>query len=311
MIRALSISFALALVTATSASELTLPAGAQLLSDRPSTMARYALPTGAADRDIVPVRYFEGLVLRRTWRVGGDATSLQLFAPIREQLQSAGYEVQYQCQSQDCGGFSFRFGVEVVPAPDMMVNIADFQFLSATKEEDHAVSLLVSRSGRSTYIQIIEVAPPSAELFQFAPSVSPTVEITPEQQVQDADTSLMGALTIRGRVVLDDLEFETGSSRLGAGPFDSLAELAAALVDDAEMRILLVGHTDNTGALDKNISLSLQRAEAVRDRLRDRFEIEVAQIEVAGAGYMLPVTSNQTSHGREANRRVEAVLLSN
>ncbi|PCJ08551.1 MAG: cell envelope biogenesis protein OmpA [Rhodobacteraceae bacterium] len=292
------------------ASDLALPAGAQILAERPSPLARYALPLGPASDDKVPVRHFEGQVLRRTWRLGGDATTLQLFAPMRQQLQEAGYDIAYQCQALDCGGFEFRFGIEVVPAPDMIVDIGDFLFLSATKGEAQALSLLVSRSGSSAYIQVIEVAPVNVDLIKVTATQAPVPEIVPDQVAQADERDLIGALSSSGRVVLADLEFETGSARLGAGPFDSLAQLATALTENPEMRVMLVGHTDNIGAQDGNVALSQLRAEAVRERLLTLIEADVAGIEVVGAGFMAPLTSNLTREGRDANRRVEAVLMS-
>jgi len=309
VIRTLVIISAVALSMPVLASDLALPVGARMLAERNSPLARYALPLGAVVDDKVPARNFEGQVLRRTWRLEGDATSLQLFAPMRQQLQDAGYEIVYQCQAQECGGFDFRFGIEVVPAPDMTVDIGDYLFLSATKSEAQALSLLVSRSGRSAYIQVIEVAPAGADLIEVAAVSPPTPVVQPDQPAQVDENDLFGALTLHGRVVLDDLEFETGSARLGAGPFDSLVQLTAALIEHPDMRITLVGHTDNIGSQDKNVALSQRRAQAVRARMLERFEIKPARIEVAGAGYMAPLASNLTAKGRETNRRVEVVLL--
>jgi len=310
VIRALAIIGAAALAMPAMAGDLVLPSGARLLGERSSPMARYALPLGPAADDRVPAEYFEGQVLRRTWRLAGDATTLQLFAPMRQQLQAAGFDILYQCQAQECGGFDFRFGIEVVPAPDMIVDIGDYLFLSALKGESLAVSLLVSRSGSSAYIQVIEVGPPNGELIAISPIATPDPEVQPTQERQDNRGDLVKAMSSTGRVVLADLEFETGSARLGAGPFDSLAQLALALADSPEMRVMLVGHTDNVGTQDDNVALSQRRAEAVRERLLTLIEADVTRIEVFGAGFMAPLTSNLTREGRDANRRVEAVMMS-
>lgn len=309
MIRALVIFCVSALALPALASDLTLPNGAKTLAQRHSPLARYALPLGPAADDSVPVRYFEGQVLRRTWRAGGDATSLQLFAPMRQQLEDAGYDILFQCQAQDCGGFDFRFGIEVVPAPDMTVAIGDYLFLSALKGDEQALSLLVSRSRGASYIQVIEVTPPETDPIDVTPP-KPTMPVTePDQTVEPEERGLFTVLTNNGRVVLENLEFDSGSARLGSGPFESLVRLAEVLRDNPEMHISLVGHTDNVGAQDKNISLSRRRATAVRERLHETYDIDVNRIDVAGVGYMAPLTSNLTPQGREANRRVEAVLL--
>lgn len=309
MIRALVIILATHLAMPTQASELTLPAGGQILSERQSPLARYGLPLGRAAGDTVPVSNFEGQVLRRTWRLTGQTSSMQVFAPLRQQLQDAGYELVFQCQSKDCGGFDFRFGIEVVPAPDMVVDIGDFLFLSATKDADLALSLLVSRSSSSTYIQVIEVAPPKADLIAVTmPAPLPAVA-APDLPAPIAEADMMMALTSAGRVVLADLEFETGSARLGSGPFESLTQLAAVLAANPDVRVSLVGHTDNIGEQAKNVILSHRRADAVRERMLEKFHFSDAQIETAGVGFMAPLTSNLTAAGRDTNRRVEAVLM--
>jgi OOP family OmpA-OmpF porin len=86
--------------------------------------------------------------------------------------------------------------------------------------------------------------------------------------------------------------------------------LAAWLAESAERRIVLVGHTDAEGALDSNIELSRARAAAVRNALVTEFGADPARIEAAGVGYLAPRAANSLAEGREANRRVEVVLIS-
>jgi len=93
-------------------------------------------------------------------------------------------------------------------------------------------------------------------------------------------------------------------------PYASLADLAEYLASHADRRIVLVGHTDSSGTLVANISLSKRRAQAVRDRMISAYDLPPGQLDAEGMGYLSPVASNLTNAGREINRRVEAVLLS-
>jgi OOP family OmpA-OmpF porin len=77
------------------------------------------------------------------------------------------------------------------------------------------------------------------------------------------------------------------------------------------MRLALVGHTDDTGDLQANTSVSTRRAQAVRTRLINAHGVASDRIEAQGVGYLAPITSNATAEGRDLNRRVEAVLLLN
>lgn len=303
MIRTAAIALAALLALPAAAAELPLPAGVQPLSERISKLAAYQLPVGVFAGGAVPSARIEGRVVRRSWRVAVDASPLQIAAPVREALEAAGYEIVFQCSDRDCGGFDFRFAVEVIPAPDMTVDLDNFIFLSARKNSGEAVSLLVSHSISTAYIQLVEVSPPEVEsALSVAPQPAP--EAAPDAE------GLAAALLERGRVVLSDLEYETGSSRLGEGEFASLAALAAFLASHPEARIVLVGHTDSQGSLSANTTVSQRRAEAVLDRLAERHGVTAERLEVAGAGYLAPLASNHTGAGREANRRVEAVLLS-
>ena len=111
-------------------------------------------------------------------------------------------------------------------------------------------------------------------------------------------------------MILSDLEFETGTSGLSAGPYPSLERLARLLTERSDLRLVLVGHTDAVGALEPNIALSRARAQSVRQRLIATYGVDANLIDAQGMGYLSPVASNLTAEGREKNRRVEAVLLS-
>ncbi|CUH98722.1 OmpA family protein [Leisingera aquaemixtae] len=280
--------------------EITLPPGAEAVSERVTALGVYQLPVGPEVSDKVPSKRFEGRISRRTWRLEGSGTVLEILAPLRGQLQSQGYEVLLDCAARDCGGFGFRFGTEVVPAPDMMVDISRYHFLSAAKD-GRAVSILVSRAGGTAYVQMITVQPPEVA----APVVKPAAEgKAPERPVE-----LAKVLDVRGHAVLTDLVFESGSTRLREGRYDSLMQLAEYLAANPEYRLLLVGHTDTVGSQEQNAGISERRAQSVKERLIEAYGAEEARISVAGAGFLAPIASNLTPEGREANRRVEAVLL--
>ncbi|OED46515.1 cell envelope biogenesis protein OmpA [Rhodobacteraceae bacterium (ex Bugula neritina AB1)] len=300
------------------AAELSLPDSAARVSKRVTALGVYQLPIGSEDADKVPSERFEGQITRRTWRVEGRDTVLQILAPLRDQLKQQGYEVRLDCAARDCGGFGFRFGIEVVPAPDMMVDVSRYHFLSAARGAE-AVSVLVSRAGGAAFVQVINVHPaataPSAGKPAGQAQKDPGQAQTGQAQTGQAQTGpvrpveLAKVLQVRGHAVLTDLVFESGSTRLRDGQYDSLKELAVFLTDHPQYRLLLVGHTDTVGSQAQNVGISKRRAQSVKDRLTKAYEADTARIDVAGAGFLAPIASNLIPEGREANRRVEAVLL--
>lgn len=300
MIRRLALCVLL-LAGPAAAQDLTLPSSARQISDRTSPLDSYDLPTGPFADGAVPARTVEGRVERYTWRLqAGSSTTLQLLAPLRDQIEAQGFDILFECEARNCGGFDFRFGTEVVPTPDMYVAIQDYRFLSATKGPE-VLSLLVSRNPPDGYVQLIRVTPVDA------PDPAPVVI----EETVDQAGGLLEDLQQNGHVILDDLHFRTGEVTLGEGPFASLSLLAGFLSDNPNLRLALVGHTDDTGTLQANTDVSTKRAQSVRARLIDAHGVAADQIEADGVGYLAPLTSNTTAEGRDLNRRVEAVLLVN
>jgi OOP family OmpA-OmpF porin len=79
------------------------------------------------------------------------------------------------------------------------------------------------------------------------------------------------------------------------------------LKQDETLRLEVQGHTDNVGQAAANLTLSQQRATAVRDYLLKIGGIAAARLTAAGYGDTRPVAPNTTDEGRAQNRRVEIV----
>lgn len=285
--------------------ELTLPGNARLTGETVTEPDSYALPTGPYTAGRLPTRMVEGRVARRAWRIDGqDMTTLQLFAPLRAELERAGYAELFECADADCGGFDFRFEIEVMPAPAMYVSLSDFRFLAARKGDDDYVTLLVSRTSAAGFVQLVRVSGPEA-----GDATPLAVGRAALPRSQGAPGDLAARLGAQGHAVLTDLDFGTGSSELSEGSYASLSALAGFMADNPQARIALVGHTDAVGALDSNIALSKRRAASVLERLASAHGIPRERMSAEGMGYLAPVAPNTTPEGREANRRVEVILL--
>ena len=304
------------LTNAALAFDLSLPTGARLSAERATELDGFELPLGGFDGAKIPSVTLEGRVTRRAWRIStAGLTPLQVMVPLREQIAAAGYDLRFECAAQTCGGFDFRFGIEVLPGPNMYVNIARFRYLSATKGDvenpSEALGILVSVAAESAYVQAIH-ADTGVDIDALLPDqeIAPTTVDDDPSGVPAAVAVVEDRLLEDGFMILSDLEFETGTSGLSAGPYPSLERLARLLTERSDLRLVLVGHTDAVGALEPNIALSRARAQSVRQRLIATYGVDANLIDAQGMGYLSPVASNLTAEGREKNRRVEAVLLS-
>lgn len=112
----------------------------------------------------------------------------------------------------------------------------------------------------------------------------------------------------RGLIVsMSDVLFDTGKYTLKSGAREKLAKVAGILLSYPGLNIAVGGYTDNVGGDSMNQTLSENRAGSVRDYLVQQ-GVATAAVSARGFGNTLPVTSNDTSAGRQQNRRVELLV---
>ncbi|WP_232830035.1 OmpA family protein [Lewinella sp. IMCC34191] len=103
---------------------------------------------------------------------------------------------------------------------------------------------------------------------------------------------------------LEFVTFEEGSADLTDDSQYQLDDMVAFLEENEDYSAMLMGHTDNSGDMDANLSLSEQRASAVRQYLVDA-GIDRSRLDSRGYGADRPLTTNDTDEGRARNRRTE------
>jgi outer membrane protein OmpA-like peptidoglycan-associated protein len=112
----------------------------------------------------------------------------------------------------------------------------------------------------------------------------------------------------RGLIVnMSDVLFDTGSSTLKQGAREKLAKISGILLAHRGLTLQIEGHTDSVGSDDFNQLLSERRSDAVRDYLAEE-GVPVSSMTARGFGKTQPVASNDTTEGRQRNRRVELVV---
>lgn len=99
--------------------------------------------------------------------------------------------------------------------------------------------------------------------------------------------------------------FDIGSAKVKSINENIINQLVQNLQDNPELSVVVEGHTDITGSAIKNITLSQNRAIAVAHLLISK-GINKSRIIVKAYGQIMPIASNSTAEGRQANRRVEA-----
>lgn len=106
----------------------------------------------------------------------------------------------------------------------------------------------------------------------------------------------------------DKLEFTTGKSVIKSVSFASLNDLAKIMKENAAYKLRIEGHTDNVGKRANNMTLSKNRANAVKNYLVKK-GVEATRFDVKWYGPDKPVADNATAEGRQQNRRVEMTIV--
>lgn len=295
--------------------DLRFPAPATASGERREALTSYNVPTGPWRAGTIPTVAAEGAFDQTAWKVPSrDLTTLQILAPLRDQIAALGFQTVFECETTACGGFDFRYGTDLLPEPQMHVDLGDFRFLAARRDGVQGpdwLTLMVSRSADTGFVQLttIGAAPIGAPDLTvstkspFDPGTTATAAIPAPPQA----SPLIAALTAGQAVALDDLVFPSGQATLASGETATLRTLADWLADNPAATVELVGHTDASGSRDANIALSLARADATRAALV-ALGADPARLATRGAGPAEPRASNDTPEGRAQNRRVEVTL---
>lgn len=133
-----------------------------------------------------------------------------------------------------------------------------------------------------------------------------------DEQAKEMDEALADANVERvdeGIIVTMDsgILFAVNKSDLQADAKLELDKLSVVLLEKDKTDILVVGHTDSDGSDEYNLKLSEQRASSVRSYLVAK-GVVVDRMTTSGKGEMDPVAPNDSSDGKQLNRRVEMIF---
>ncbi len=137
-----------------------------------------------------------------------------------------------------------------------------------------------------------------------------------DRQAREIQTALPGAQVervgegIKLTLGENSVRFDTNKSTLTPTAKANLDKLVPVFQSYADTDIVIYGYTDNTGAVDHNLTLSEQRAASVKSYLASK-GLNVARFTNKGMGIADPVATNDTPEGRTQNRRVEFAIVAN
>ncbi len=129
-------------------------------------------------------------------------------------------------------------------------------------------------------------------------------------RVASGGRDLYDRLARDGRVATQGILFATASDRIRPESTPTLEVIGTMMEEHSELRISIEGHTDAVGDEASNQALSERRAASVKRFLTEQYNIDPSRLETTGFGESKPASDNDTPEGKEQNRRVELVRLS-
>jgi outer membrane protein OmpA-like peptidoglycan-associated protein len=126
----------------------------------------------------------------------------------------------------------------------------------------------------------------------------------PLDGTDDFGKKTLGPQKIGAKLVLEGVLFDTGKATITPASDSVLVQAYETLVAYQDMNVKISGHTDNVGKRDKNVKLSLDRANAVKAWLVKK-GIDEARMTTEGFGPDKPITLNDTPENKAKNRRIE------
>jgi chemotaxis protein MotB len=122
-------------------------------------------------------------------------------------------------------------------------------------------------------------------------------------------SNLQGKLTVN---IIDRVMFDSGEAILKPDGESVLRKIAAVLAAHPELKIQVIGHTDNVPIRTRfpsNWELSTARALAAVHFLTEKAGVDPRRVGAAGYGEYRPIADNATAEGRARNRRIAITVL--
>jgi outer membrane protein OmpA-like peptidoglycan-associated protein len=116
-------------------------------------------------------------------------------------------------------------------------------------------------------------------------------------------------LLSEGRISTNGILFDSGSANIQPQSLGIVRQISQVLMQDENIKLNIIGHTDADGPDDVNLKLSKARAAAVKEALINIYKISGDRLTTDGKGETQPVGDNKTADGKAQNRRVEFIKV--
>jgi OOP family OmpA-OmpF porin len=288
--------------------------GSELIGYRAPKFDEFLLPLGPPTEVTTP-KYAkslktEGLVSFYTYLAPAGRTNTELFRNYKQEFQRLGLVTLYEKGSGDKGWFG--------PGFSQVAKDSDIGDILSYNESQERVLVAKSKDATPIYYYVFVTVFRDGNMpdrirasVTKDRAIAQIVVVAPEKMETkmtfvNAD-EMSKAIGENGKVALYGVYFDNDKDALRADSQPTLQEIAKLLAANPELKVQVVGHTDNQGTPDYNLDLSRRRAASVVRALTSSYNVPASRLSSFGCGPYSPVGSNETEDGRAKNRRVELV----
>lgn len=298
--------------------------GSTIVGQTSQEFTEMTLPAGPADKKTKAFSKTvsqKGKILRSLYVSPEQRSSLEVFGNYIDALKAKGFAVVYECADADCGAtfkdlkYNAKDPAVVISkdADTRRVNVSRAMF-SKVVEPRYAL-LKQGATGQETYVAVFAALNAGGSYGDMSKALRDRVGVLIE--VVDASAREDKIVTVtaddidtglgsNGRVAFYGLYFDFDKSTIKPESAAQLSEMVQFLKSKPDMRVYVVGHTDNKGELDYNLKLSTARAKSVVEALTDS-GVDAGRLLAKGLGPLAPLAANASEEGQAKNRRVELV----
>ena len=264
----------------------------------------------------------QGRVTRTLYTAPLGRSSLEVFGNYIDALKAKGFAPVYECAKEACGP-SFTVltynwqnkASQVFSEEAEQIRGFYSQAMFSSVIDPRYALLKKGDVGSETYVAVFAAQNQDGTFGDYSHvlqnRVGTLVEVVEpkarEQKIVTLSADDLGAaINDVGRVAIYGLYFDYDKAVIKPESQAQMDQMVAYLQNNPDVKIFVVGHTDNHGALDYNMKLSGARAIAVVKALVSA-GVDAARMVPKAAGPLAPLASNKTPEGQAKNRRVELV----
>lgn len=255
------------------------------------------------ERDAADFTRVEGKRTRITYQAPKGRSALEVYRNYEQKLLAGGFTAVFACQAEACG-VNTNYLIRLAYGPELLGTFgfaAGFSraarygvFRKTLNGVDQMAAVYVAEYASADYGPRLALMTHEAAGLETGKIVVPSA------------AEINQSLNASGRIALYGIYFDTGVAALKPESKPSIDQILALMKANAQLSLIVAGHTDSKGDYQANLRLSEQRAGAVVAALV-KAGIPPARLTAFGAGQAAPVASNDNDAGRAKNRRVELV----